>query len=162
MKQNSSVSAPSVVKQSTIVEAAQRICGERGLRLTKLRLAALEEVAGNGPVTAYALMALLRRRLARRIDPPTVYSALDFLTGAGLVLRLESRGTYAVRDRPGQAQLCVLLLCDRCETTVEYEDPKILRLIEEEAIALGFHLGTPIIECSGTCQRCAGKMEVSP
>jgi Fur family zinc uptake transcriptional regulator len=150
------------VKRSAVVEAARRICAERGLRLTALRLATLEEVAGNGPVSAYRLMALLRARLARPVHPPTVYRALDFLMGAGLVARLKSRSAYVVRGRPGQAQLAVLLLCDRCDRTVEYEDADVLRQIEGDAAALGFHLGTPIIECSGTCQRCAGKMEVSP
>jgi Fur family zinc uptake transcriptional regulator len=160
MKQDSS-EAPAKAAKWSVVETARRICGERGLRLTDLRLATLEEVAGNGPVGAYRLMALLRTRLGRRVDPPTVYRALDFLIGAGLVARLETRGAYVVRDRPGQAQLSVLLLCDRCESTVEYEDPEVLRQIEGDAAALGFRLRTPIIECSGTCERCAGNAEAS-
>jgi Fur family transcriptional regulator, zinc uptake regulator len=149
------------VKRSAAVEVARRICGERGLRLTELRLATFGEVAENGPVSAYRLMALLRRRLDRRVDPPTVYRALDFLMDAGLVNRLETKGAYVIRDRPGQSQPSVLLLCERCESTVELEDPELLRLIEGDAAALGFRLGSPLIECSGTCERCTQNREAT-
>jgi len=161
MEQDSSATPARAVKSSVVVEAARRICGERGLRLTDLRLVTLEEVAGNGPVSAYRLMALLRRRLARAVHPPTVYRALDFLIGAGLVAKLESRSAYMIRNRPGRTQLAVLLLCDRCDRAVEYEDADVLRQLAGDAAALGFHLRTPIIECSGTCQRCAANMEAS-
>lgn len=161
MNEDSSAASARSVKRSMVVEAARRICGERGLRLTDLRLAALEQVAENGPVSAYRLMALLSSRLGRRVDPPTVYRALDFLMGAGLVARLETRAAYVIRDRPGQVQLSVLIVCDRCERTVEYEDPEILRQLEGDAAALGFRLGTPIIECSGTCELCAENKEAS-
>jgi Fur family zinc uptake transcriptional regulator len=160
MIEDSSAAPARAVKRS-VVEAARRICGERGLRLTDLRLAVLEEVAENGPVSAYRLMALLSNRLGRRVDPPTVYRALAFLVSAGLVARLETRSAYVARDRPGQAQLSVLLVCDRCESTIEYEDPEVLRQLKGDAAALGFRLGTPIIECSGTCERCAGNKEAS-
>lgn len=79
------------------VRVAKRICEERRLRLTHLRLAALEEIAESGPLGAYRLMARLSSRLGRRMDPPTVYRALDFLMNAGLIARLESRSAYVVR-----------------------------------------------------------------
>lgn len=150
------------LKRSAAVEAARRICGERGLRLTDLRLATLEEVAEHGPTSAYRLMALLVRRLGRRIDPPTAYRALDFLMEAGLVTRLETKSAYVIRDRPGQLQASVLLLCEHCKSTVELEDPELLRLIEGDAAALGFRLGSPTIECSGTCQHCTEHKEPAP
>ncbi|MCW5733396.1 MAG: transcriptional repressor [Enhydrobacter sp.] len=121
----------------------------------------MEEVAEHGPISAYRLMAQLRRRLARRVDPPTAYRALEFLISAGLVARLESRSAYVLRDRPGQLQPSVLLLCEHCESTVELADPGLLELIAGDAAALGFRLETPIIECSGTCRRCADLKEVS-
>jgi Fur family zinc uptake transcriptional regulator len=156
---DNSPSSARPMKRSAAAEVARRVCSERGLRLTDLRLATYEEVAESGPVSAYRLMALLRSRLGRRVDPPTVYRALNFLTGAGLVNRLETRGAYVIRDRPGQSQPSVLLLCERCESTVELEDPELLRLIEGDAAALGFRLGSPLIECSGTCERCTQNTE---
>jgi Fur family zinc uptake transcriptional regulator len=118
-------------------------------------LATLEEVAQSGPIGAYQLMSRLASRLGRRLDPPTVYRALEFLMKAGLLARLESRSAYVVRHHPEQTIPSVLLLCDHCESTIELEDPKLMRLIEGDAAALGFRLGSPIIECSGTCERCS-------
>jgi Fur family zinc uptake transcriptional regulator len=124
-------------------------------------LATLEEVAQGGPVTAYRLLAALGDRLDRRLDPPTVYRALAFLLNAGLIARLEKLGAYVIRHNPEQAEPYVLLLCDRCKSTFEVEDPKLIRRIKGDAAALGFRLGGPIIECSGTCGRCAENGEAA-
>lgn len=144
------------MNKSAALEAARRLCDERGLRFTDLRRTTFEEVFDHGPVGAYRLMALLGRRLSRRIDPPTVYRALDFLREAGLIDRFRTRGTYLVRGRPEQSRLSVLLFCEHCRSTVELEDPEIQQLIEDDATARGFRLGRPLIECCGTCERCAG------
>lgn len=162
MEQNDSSGAAKQTTRAAVVEVAAQVCRERGLRFTDLRLATLEEVADNGPITAYRLTALLGSRLDRRVDPPTVYRSLDFLIDAGLVTRLETKSAYVLRDRPGRSQPSVLLLCDRCESTVALEDPELLRLIAGDAAALGFRLGSPVIECSGTCERCAENRESSP
>lgn len=161
MDEESSPTPAQLRKRSAAAEAARRICGERGLRLTDLRLATLEEVAEHGPISAYRVMALLRRRLDRRIDPPTAYRALDFLITAGLVSRLETRNAYVVLDRPGQSQPSILLLCEQCESAVELTDSELLRLIAGDAAAVGFRLKAPIIECTGTCERCAENTEES-
>jgi len=147
------------MKRTAAVEAARQFSHERGLRLTALRLAMLEEVAENGPIGAYRLMVLLGDRLGRRIDPPTAYRALDFLMGAGLCSRLGFKGAYVIRERLGQEKISILLLCDCCGTSVQYEEAEIQQLVEHAAAALGFRVGTPIIECSGTCARCAGNRE---
>jgi len=162
MERNNSSTAARHTRRAAVVEVARQVCRERGLRLTDLRSATLEEVAEHGPITAYRLMALLGSRLDRRVDPPTVYRALDFLVRAGLVARLETRAAYVLRDRPGQSQPSVLLLCDHCESTIEVDDPQLLRLIAWDATALGFRLGSPVIECSGTCRRCAEDREPIP
>lgn len=137
------------------IRIARRICGERHLKLTDIRSATLEEIAQSGPISAYQLMSRLSSRLDRRVDPPTVYRSLDFLMNAGLIARLESRSAFVLRHRPDQLHPSVLMLCDRCDSTVELEDPRLVKLIEADAAALGFRLGGPIIECSGTCQRCS-------
>jgi Fur family zinc uptake transcriptional regulator len=150
------------IKQSPVVEIARRICGDKGLRLTELRAAALEEVAEYGPISAYQLLARLSTRLGRRVDPPTVYRALAFLMNADLINRLETINAYVVRRRPERMRASVILLCKECESMVELEDPAVLGLIEGDAAALGFRLGGPLIECSGTCKRCATNKDGTP
>ncbi|WP_421999311.1 Fur family transcriptional regulator [Reyranella sp.] len=161
MQQNDPPVQEKRTRPAALGEVAREICRARGMRLTDLRLATLEEVADNGPISAYRLMPLLGRRLDRRIDPPTVYRALEFLIDAGLVARLGSRAVYVLRERPGQSEPSVVLLCNHCESTVQVEDPELMRLIAGDAAALGFRLGSPVIECSGTCGRCAESGEAA-
>src|SRR3546814_2832014 len=68
------------------VEAVERACHERGLRLTPVRARVLGLVADAGqPIKAYDLLELIRAgndaggEGAGAAAPPTVYRALDFL-----------------------------------------------------------------------------------
>jgi Fur family zinc uptake transcriptional regulator len=138
------------------LQAAQRICEHRGLRLTELRAAVLRYIARTDrPMGAYPLLALLQQEFGRKHTPPTIYRALDFLLEIGSIMRVESRNAYVLRDHPERAGSPVLFVCDRCDSSVTIENPGLAKLIETNAAALKFHLTRPIIECSGTCGRCA-------
>ena len=132
---------------------AQKVCDQKGFRLTSLRAAVLRIIArSNRPLGAYALLVLLQEEVGRKHTPPTIYRALDFLLEIGSILRVESRNAYMLRDRPGSP---VLFLCDRCDSSVAIESPDLAELIESNAATLRFHIARPVIECSGTCDRCA-------
>jgi Fe2+ or Zn2+ uptake regulation protein len=49
----------------------------------------------------------------------------------------------------------VLFLCDTCDSSVAVESAGLAELIESNAATLKFHIARPVIECSGTCDRCA-------
>ena len=135
------------------LEAAQKVCEQKGLRLTPLRAAVLRIIArSTRPLGAYALLVLLQDEVGRKHTPPTIYRALDFLLEIGSILRVESRNAYILRDRPGSP---VLFLCDTCDSSVAVENPGLAELIESNAATLKFHIARPVIECSGTCDRCA-------
>ncbi len=135
------------------LEAAQTVCEQKGLRLTPLRAAVLRIIArSTRPLGAYALLDLLQDEVGRKHTPPTIYRALDFLLEIGSILRVESRNAYILRDRPGSP---VLFLCDTCDSSVAVESPGLAELIESNAATLKFHIARPVIECSGTCDRCA-------
>lgn len=136
--------------------AAQKVCEQKQSRLTVVRAAVLRIIArSNRPLGAYALLVLLENEVGRKHTPPTIYRALDFLLEMGLILRVESRNAYILRDysdRPGPP---VLFLCDTCDSSVAIESPDLAELIESNAATLKFHIARPVIECSGTCDRCA-------
>jgi Fur family zinc uptake transcriptional regulator len=139
------------------LEAAWRVCDLRGLRLTALRAAVLRIIArSNRPLGAYALLVLLQDEVGRKHTPPTIYRALDFLLEIGSILRVESRNAYVLRDHPERPGSPVLFLCNTCDSSVAIENPHLAELIESNAATLGFHVARPVIECSGTCDRCAG------
>lgn len=136
--------------------AAQKVCEQKEFRLTPLRAAVLRIIArSNRPLGAYALLVLLENEVGRKHTPPTIYRALDFLLEIGSILRVESRNAYILRDHPDRPGSPVLFLCDTCDSSVTIESPDLAELIESNATALRFHIARPVIECSGTCGRCA-------
>jgi Fur family zinc uptake transcriptional regulator len=138
------------------LEAAQTVCEQKGLRLTPLRAAVLRIIArSTRPLGAYALLVLLQDEVGRKHTPPTIYRALDFLLEIGSILRVESRNAYILRDHPDRPGSPVLFLCDTCDSSVAVESPDLADLIESNASTLKFHIARPVIECTGTCDRCA-------
>lgn len=154
-------SPPSTLPETTAhvdqaLQAAQKVCEQKGLRLTPLRAAVLRIIArSTRPLGAYALLVLLQDEVGRKHTPPTIYRALDFLLEIGSILRVESRNAYILRDRPDRPGSPVLFLCDTCDSSVAVESPGLAELIESNAATLKFHIARPVIECSGTCDRCA-------
>src|SRR3546814_1957605 len=121
------------------VEAVERACHERGLRLTPVRARVLGLVADAGqPIKAYDLLELIRAgndaggEGAGAAAPPTVYRALDFLLANGVIQKLESVNDFVACHHPSTAQHPVpSLICDRCQRSTEIadlEDPQSTRL----------------------------------
>ncbi|NJO55848.1 MAG: transcriptional repressor [Rhodospirillales bacterium] len=105
------------------------------------------------PRRAYELIEALSRRNSRPIAPPTLYRALDFLIRQGLAAKIASRNAYVPRIHPERRQTCVFLLCTAAVRR-ELEDPRIERLLGEDATAVGFRISRPVIELEGTCPQC--------
>lgn len=145
-----------IVHVDRAFQVAQKACEQKGLRLTPLRAAVLRIIArSNRPLGAYALLVLLQEDVGRKHTPPTIYRALDFLLEIGSILRVESRNAYVLRDHPERPGSPVLFLCDTCDSSVAIENSGLAELIESNAATLKFHITRPVIECSGTCDRCA-------
>lgn len=140
------------------VEAVERACQERGLRLTPIRSRVLELIAAAGkPVKAYELLDLVRAQKGVGADaPPTVYRALDFLMANGFVHKLESVNAFVACHHPNSDQHSVpFLICDRCHSAVELEDREVVSQLEARAKALGFQPQAQTLEVHGLCARCA-------
>ena len=86
---------------SEAVAIAREICAKHGERFTELRGRVLELVwDSHRPIGAYAILERLKSD-GRSAAPPTVYRALDFLMGVGLVHRIESLNAYVGCAHPG-------------------------------------------------------------
>jgi Fur family zinc uptake transcriptional regulator len=134
--------------------AAERLCTERGLRLTPVRRRVLELVwQRHAPIGAYEVLDLMRGD-GRRVDPPTVYRALDFLRETGLVHRLESLNAYVGCSEPEAGHAGQFLICRDCRRVAEIEDPEIARTIDASAGRLGFRVGRQTVEVTGLCRDC--------
>ncbi|MGH8033024.1 MAG: transcriptional repressor [Luteimonas sp.] len=140
------------------VAAVERVCHERGLRLTPIRTRVLGLVADAGqPIKAYDLLELVRNGEGPgAAAPPTVYRALDFLMANGFIHKLQSVNAFVACHHPSTAQHSVpFLICDRCHLAIELEDLAVVAQLETRARALGFQPQAQTLEVHGVCANCS-------
>ena len=137
------------------VALAMSLCAARGNKLTTLRLQVLELLWEKGrPTGAYALIEALERRHSRRVRPPTIYRALEFLMSQRLVSRIESRNAYVPRAHPERQHECLFFICKICGTSTELENPRVVQVLAEDAASLGYRVDRPVVEVEGACPNC--------
>ncbi len=137
------------------IDAADRVCRERGLRFTKIRRRVLEIVWNrHAPTGAYDILETLQGERGSAA-PPTVYRALDFLLENGFVHKIESLNAFIGCGRPDGDHAAQFLICGNCRQVGELDDPDIARLIARKARGVGFDVSRQTIEIEGLCRHCA-------
>jgi len=140
-----------------VLERAQTLCRERGVRLTDQRKTALRLLCvSDKPLGAYELLERMRG-VIKNPAPPTVYRALDFLLEQGLVHKIESLHAYVGCTHPDHPHEGQFLICDDCGEVAEVEDSGVARSLKAAGQAIGFHTKRPVVELLGTCAQCTGK-----
>jgi len=141
---------------TTALAAAESVCAAAGERLTPIRKRVLELVwASHRPIGAYAILDRLKED-GRSAAPPTVYRALEFLLGRGLIHRIESLNAFVGCPHPGESHLVQFLICRSCGMTAELDDRRLGDAIGRSAAEQGFAIQSRIVELSGICSACQG------
>ena len=136
------------------VANAERICRERGLRLTRQRRRVLELVwSSHRPVGAYDILERLNRA-GQRTSPPTVYRSLEFLIEADLVHRIDSLNAFIGCPDPGSPHVGQFLICHSCRSVAELDDREIAGLVDSKAADCGFEATHQSLEIRGLCRAC--------
>lgn len=139
---------------TAFVQNAQRLCLQRGVRLTPQRLEVLAIVAGaDRPLGAYDILQRLQE-VHPGAAPPTVYRALDFLQQQGLIHRLASLQAYLSCDHPHQDHSGQFLICSDCGKVKEMEDASIHHSLDRAACKADFQMNSEIVEIVGRCGQC--------
>ena len=142
---------------SQVMQRAQELCSERGVRLTEQRRTVLRLLCeSERPLGAYELLEQMRG-MVKNPAPPTVYRALDFLLEQGLVHKLESLHAYIGCTHPDHPHASQFLICSDCGGVSEVEDPAVTRSLRAAGQAVGFHTDRPVVELLGTCAECSDK-----
>jgi len=146
---------------SNALRAAEQVCAERGLRLTPIRKRVLELIwKRHAPIGAYDILSQLSKE-GGRDAPPTVYRALSFLLGAGLIHRIDTLNAYLGCETPRQLHAAQLLVCRSCHAVTELGDPAITRLLSRRVKAAGFTADARDLEIKGLCGTCRVDAETS-
>lgn len=138
---------------------AERVCEERGIRLTPIRRQVLEALAAtHAPIGAYEMIERLSDRDGKRHAPITVYRALEFLLENGLAHRIESRNAFIAcpHDHRG-GDVVVFLICEACGSVGEAVSNEVRGALAATAEAAGFTPRAQVIEIAGTCRHCQAK-----
>ena len=145
-------------KQLThVLERAEALCRERGVRLTDQRRTVLQLLCvSDKPLSAYELLDRMRGVVKNPV-PPTVYRALDFLLEQGLVHKLESLHAYVGCTHPEHPHASQFLICADCGEVAEVEDTSVASSLQAASEALGFRTQRPVVELLGTCAECSAK-----
>ena len=142
------------------LDAAAAHCAAHGAQLTALRREVLRLLLQRGgSAKAYDLQDDMRVAHGRAA-PMTVYRALDFLIGAGLVHRVDSLNTFVVCSQhdhaDGHPHDVLMLACTRCGAVSEqrlHEPMSGLTQAVEEQFGFRPHA----VEVKGVCRSCQGE-----
>ena len=123
--------------------------------MTSLREQVLELVwQSHKPLGAYTLMEMLAQASTRRVAPPTVYRALDFLLEEGLIHRINSLNAFIGCRSPTQKHQSHFLICQNCNVAVELDNAQLNQSILNAAANAGFSLTSHSVEINGLCPGC--------
>lgn len=146
------------------LSAAERLCAERGVRITPARRRVLELVwQRHAPIGAYDILSELQRdadksgKSGTKIAPPTVYRALEFLMEQGLVHKVESQNAYIGCSHPEAGHDCGFLICRSCGAALEVKDEELSKRLAALAGRHGFAVEDSTIEIKGLCPACQPK-----
>lgn len=140
---------------NTALQQARDICAERGVRLTQQREQVLKLIwQSHKPLGAYTIMELLAEISDKRVAPPTVYRALDFLLEEGFVHRINSLNAFTGCPSPSERHPSHFLICTGCGIAVECEHSLLSPALTEAAAQQGFSCEQQIVEISGLCPSC--------
>ncbi len=136
------------------LDLADRLCQERGVRLTPLRRRVLELIwEDHRAVKAYDLLD--RIKPLAQAKPATVSRVLEFLIAQGLIHRVGSLNAFIgcrCSDRPHEA---LLLICSRCGEVEELPAPEVMATLTRAIEQAGFLPQPQAIEIAGLCTHCA-------
>jgi Fur family zinc uptake transcriptional regulator len=137
---------------------AERICRERGLRLTPIRRKALEALyADHRPVGAYDLADRVSPPGGRRLAPISIYRALEFLVEQGFVHRLSSRNAFiACPHGHGAGEAVAFLICESCGGVDEDASTAMREAVRGMAEQRRFKPRQQVVEIVGLCEHCRG------
>jgi Fur family transcriptional regulator, zinc uptake regulator len=140
------------------IDHAERVCEQRAQKFTPIRRQVLQALlSSHRPLGAYEVIDELAKSMPRPA-PITVYRALDFLMGNGLVHRIESRNAYlACAHDHDAAAMVAFLICDDCGSVGEIPAAPVAQSLNDAARASGFAPKLSVVEIAGICAHCQKK-----
>lgn len=130
---------------------------DRGLRLTRERLALFDEIYGqHGHIDAEELLRSMKAH-GLKTSRATVYRNLDLLVECGLVTKQRLGGSRHLYEHVHVGQRHDHLVCRECGRVVEFVSPGIEALQSEICRAHGFEPESQSLRIEGICRECSSR-----
>lgn len=147
--------------KAALAQAKNR-CSARKARLTPIRESVLHLLwQSHRPLGAYKIIEQLSAASGKRVLPPTVYRALDFLLELGLIHRLATLNAYIGCPFPDSVHSDYFLLCRECGSVAECSAENVNKAIVSTAERAGFLVESQTVEILGLCTPCREKNQAA-
>jgi Fur family transcriptional regulator, zinc uptake regulator len=138
-----------------LLAQALKRSGVSKARFTEPRRQVMELLLhADAPLKAYELLDRLSTERGHKVDPPTIYRALEFLVDVGLAHRLDSLNAYRACLHLNAADAHVFLICIDCKRVEERPLAGIANALEGLAKQASFSSAVLHVELRGRCQTC--------
>jgi Fur family zinc uptake transcriptional regulator len=131
---------------------AQLYCDARNARLSPMRTRVFTAIASHGhPIGAYDIAAKLSQT-GKRVNPVSVYRALDWLVSMGLACKINSTKKYALgtfESAGPKRDVDIIFLCGANNSAKRVHSPEIERKLMQIASTIDFKIESVTIEVNG-------------
>lgn len=135
---------------------ADELCIASKARLTPTRKSVLQLLwQSHRPLGAYQLQDQLAVLSGKSIAPPTIYRAIEFLLGLGLIHRIASLNAYIGCPFPGSDHSNLFMICNACGSAAEVAHNGINDLLQKASDKANFTLQSQTLELFGLCPNCS-------
>ena len=141
---------------------AEELCAASKARLTPTRKSVLQLLwQSHQPLGAYQLQDQLAKISGKSIAPPTIYRAIEFLLGLGLIHRIASLNAYIGCPFPGSDHSNLFMICNECGSAAEVAHNTINGLLQSASDKANFTLQSQTLELFGLCPQCSSNPDDS-
>ena len=145
-----------------IIDHAQEVCLDNGLRLTKKRRQVLLALlASPKALSAYEIRDVCKTDSGDLLPPMSIYRILEFLQEAGFVHKLNISNRYTACTHitcDHEHLFSQFLICIKCQLVTEINIPDMtITNMRNDAESAGFALESPQLEINGVCHTCKNK-----
>ncbi|MBT0654699.1 Fur family transcriptional regulator [Geomobilimonas luticola] len=127
---------------------------QKGLKSTRQRDTILEFFLASDRHMSIEELYLKVRAKHPNIGYATVYRTLKLFAEAGLAREIQFGDGQTRYEHVNEGEHHDHLVCTRCGTIVEFENPVIEKLQDEVALSHGFLIETHKMELYGLCPKC--------
>lgn len=134
---------------------AKRYCEAGKHRFTQPRERVLSLlIKSTAPMGAYQILELLSSDKGK-INPPTIYRAIEFWAQHGFIHKIQSMNAYMICcEHQRHVNFCIFV-CDDCHMVVELEMNRLPKPITADIENKHWTISGSNTEIHGTCNQCS-------